>query len=154
METKQWVVVGTQVPRKRLCGDDLVEHPANRRATGLSALNAKTDDPTCEHVHHHHDPMAAQEYRFAAKQIDAPQAVLHLADKAQPGRTICSCSGSIVLREHAADNVFVDIDAKGPRNLLCDARTANTGTASLELDDRVDEFLRWPFWAGPPTTTR
>jgi hypothetical protein len=147
-------VVGTQVPRKRLSGDDLVEHPAKRGATEISALNAKANDPTCEHVHHHHDPMAAQEYRFAAKQIDAPQAVLHMPDKAQPGRTICSCFGSIVFRKHAADDVFVDIDAKGTRNLLCDAGTANTGIAALELDDRTDEFFRWPFWSGAPMTFR
>ena len=124
------------MPRKRLSGDDLAEHSANRGATGISALNAKANDPTCEHVHHHHDPMAAQEYRFAAKQIDAPQAVLYMPDKAQPGWTIGSCFGSIVFREHAADDVFVDIDAKGTRNLLCDAGTANTGIAALELDDR------------------
>jgi hypothetical protein len=84
--------------------------------------------------------MAAQEYRFAAKQIDAPQAVLHMADQSQPG--------SIVFR------VFVDIDAKGMRNLLCDAGTANMGIAALELDDRVDEFLRWPLWSGAPMTSR
>ena len=59
-----------------------------------------------------------------------------------------------MLREHAADDVFVNIDAKGTRNLLGDAGTANTGIAALELDDRVDEFLRWPFWAGAPMTTR
>jgi hypothetical protein len=59
-----------------------------------------------------------------------------------------------VLREHAADDVFVDIDAKGTRNLLCDAGTANTGIAALEPDDRVNEFLRWPFWAGASMTTR
>ena len=147
-------MVGTEVPRKRLSGDDLIKHPANRRATEISALNAKADDPTCEHVHHHHDPMAAQEYRFAAKQIDAPQAVLHMPNKAQPRRAIGSCSGSIVLCEHAADDVLVDIDAKGTRHLLCDAGTANTGIAALELDDRVDEFLRWPFWAGTPMTSR
>jgi hypothetical protein len=43
-----------------------------------------------------------------------------------------------VLREHAAD-VFIDIDTKGPRNLLGDAGTADAGIAALELDDRVDE---------------
>src|ERR1700704_3994107 len=80
--------------------------------------------------------------------------VLQMPDKAQPGRTICSCFGSIVFREHAADDVFVDIDAKGMRNLLCDAGTANTGVAALELDDRVDEFLRWSFWSGAPMTSR
>src|SRR3954462_5251290 len=120
-------MVGTQVPRKRLSGDDLVEHPTNRHATEVSALNAKADDPACEHVHHHHDPVAAQEYRFAAEQIDAPQAVLHMSDKAQPGRAIGSCLRSIVFPEHPADDVFVDIDAKG-------VRTPNAGFAAFELD--------------------
>src|SRR5262245_36758441 len=133
--------------RRRLSGNDLVEHPANRGATEVSARNAKADDPTGEHVHHHHDPVAVQEERFAAKQIDAPQTVLHIPDKAQPGRAIGSGSRSIVLREHPADDVFVDIDAKGTCNLLGDARAANTGIAALERDDRVDEFLRWPFWS-------
>ena len=32
--------------------------------------------------------------------------------------------------------------ASGPRNPLRDERTANTGIAALEFDDRVDEFLR------------
>src|SRR5438128_921413 len=96
--------------------------------------------------------MAAQEYRFAAKQIDAPQAVLHMPDKAQPGRTIGSRFGSIVFRP--ADNVFVDIDAESVRNLLCDAGTANTGVAAFELDDRVDEFLRRSLRAGAPMTSR
>ena len=57
-----------------------------------------------------------------------------MPDKAQPGRTICSCFVSIVFREHAADDVFVDIDAKGTRNLLCDAGTANTGIAAWNLN--------------------
>src|SRR3979411_1052618 len=147
-------MVGTQVPWKWLSGDDLVEHPANRHTTGISALNAKADDPACEHVHHHHDPVAAQEYRFAAEQSDAPQAVLHMPDKAQPGRTIGSCFGSIVFREHAADDVFVEIDAKGVRNLLCDAGTANAGVAAFDLDDRVDGFLRQPLGAGAPMNSR
>src|SRR5262249_43650967 len=54
----------------------------------------------------------------------------------------------------AADDVVVDIDAKGTRNLLCDAGTANTGIAALELDDRVNEFLRWPFGTGALMTSR
>ncbi len=98
--------------------------------------------------------MAAQEYRFAAKQIDAPQAVLHMPDKAQPGRTIGSRFGSIVFRQHPADDVFVDIDAESVRNLLCDAGTANAGVAAFELDDRLDEFLRRSLRAGAPMTSR
>jgi hypothetical protein len=47
------------------------------------------------------------------------------------GRAIGSCFVSIVFREHAVDNVFVDIDTKGACNLLCDAGTANTGLRRL-----------------------
>src|SRR5215468_3094674 len=134
-------MVGTQVLRKRLSSNDLVEHPANRGATEISALNAKANDPAGEHVPHHHDPMAAQEDRFAAEQIDAPQTILQMPNKAQPGRTIVSCFGPIVPGKHPADDVFVDINAKGPRNLLGDTGTADPRIAALERDDRVDELL-------------
>ena len=77
-----------------------------------------------------------------------------MPDEAQPGRAISSGSGPIVLREHAADDVFVDIDTKGPRNLLGDAATADAGIAGLEFNDRVDQLLRWAFWARAPMTTR
>jgi hypothetical protein len=77
-----------------------------------------------------------------------------MPDKAQPGRAIGSSLGSIVFREHPADDVFVDIDAKGVRKLLCDAGTTNTGIAAFELDYRVDEFLRWSLRAGAPMTSR
>src|SRR5438876_404479 len=61
VEAKQGVVVGTQMPRKRLSGDDLVEHPANGRPAGVSALNAKANDPACEHVHHHQGPVELEQ---------------------------------------------------------------------------------------------
>src|SRR5262245_9485976 len=76
-----------------------------------------------------------------------------MPDKAQPGWTIGSCSGPIVLRKHAADDVLIDVDAKGTCNLLGDAGTASSGIAALEFNDRVDEFLRWAFWAGPSMTS-
>src|SRR5271169_3495239 len=60
----------------------------------------------------------------------------------------------IVLREHAADDVFVDLEAKDARNFLRNAGTASAGIAALEFDDRVDEFLRWAFWTGPSMTSR
>jgi hypothetical protein len=52
-----------------------------------------------------------------------------------------SCFGPIVLGKHPADDVFVDIDAKGSRDLLGDTGTADPRIAALERDDRVDEFL-------------
>jgi hypothetical protein len=59
-----------------------------------------------------------------------------------------------VLRQHPADHVFIDVDAKDPHNLLGDAGTAHPGIAVFEFHDRIDEFLRWPFWAGAPVATR
>jgi hypothetical protein len=46
-----------------------------------------------------------------------------------------------VFRQHPPDDVFVDIDAEGVRDLLRDAGTANTRVPAFERDDRVDEFL-------------
>ena len=48
---------------------------------------------------------------------------------------------------------FVDIDAKGMRNLLRDAGTANAGVAAFDLEDHVDECLRGSLWAGAPMTS-
>jgi hypothetical protein len=60
---------------------------------------------------------------------------------------IGSCLGSIVFREHPTDDVFVDIDAEGVHN-PCAMRGQPIWIAAFELDDRVDELLRWPFGPG------
>ena len=137
-------IIGFGVERADLCGASVCRM--------FNQIVARQSLP--QYLSSDHDPVAVQEYRFAAEQIDAPQAILHMPDKTQPGGAVGSCLGSIVFREHPADDVFVNIDAKGVRNLLCDAGTANTGIAALELDDRVDEFLRWPFWSGSPMASR
>jgi len=118
----------------------LVEHPTNRGATGINALNAK---PMIRRVNTSITTMTQWLRRSIdsqAKQIDAPQAVFICPIKLKPRTDIGSRFGSIVFRQHPADNVFVDIDAESVRKLLCDAGTANTGVAAFELDDRVDEF--------------
>ena len=53
-----------------------------RRASGakVCALNANADKAAGEHVHYHHNPVTAQEYRFAAKQVEAPEAVSDTSD--------------------------------------------------------------------------
>ena len=115
----------------------------------MYALDAKADDAAGEHVHDQHHPMAAQEDRFAAEQVDAPEAVLGLRDERQPGRAIGTrVLGPVVLRKHAANDILVDLDAEGMRDLLGDAQVAELGIAGLHLDDRRDDFQRWPFRAG------
>jgi hypothetical protein len=53
-----------------------------------------------------------------------------------------------VLREHAANDIFVDVDAESMRDLLRDAYTAEPGVAALQFSDRRDEFRRRTFGAG------
>ena len=116
----------------------VVEHPAYGDAVDVCALDAEADDAAGEDVHDHQHPVAAQEDRFAAEQIDAPEAVLGLRDECQPGRAIGSgVAWPVVLGEHAANDILVDLDAEGVRDLLGDAHAA-------EPADCGASSRRWP----------
>src|SRR5262245_20425686 len=56
-------------------------------------------------------------------------------------------SWPVMFREHASNDIFVDVDAEGMRDLLGDAYTAEPGVAALQLNDRRDEFCRRSFGA-------
>ena len=56
-----------------------------------------------------------------------------------------SCLGSMVFREHPADDVFVDIQAKGMRNLLRDADS--------QCGDCAFDFRKHAFFGSPPSKT-
>ena len=47
---------------------------------------------------------------------------------------------TVVLGEHATHDIFVDLDAKGVRDLLSDAQAAESGVAEFHLHDCRDEF--------------
>ena len=149
MKTKQRIVVGADVFRQRLTGDGVIEHSTNRAPIYKCTFDAETDEPAREYVHDQHHPMTAQEDRFAAEHVDAPDAVVYVADECEPGWAIGSAvDWPVVLREHAAHDIFVDVDAEGMRDLLGDAYTAEFGIAALRLDDRRDEFRGRAFWTG------
>jgi hypothetical protein len=62
--------------------------------------------------------VAAQEDRFAAERVDAPQALLDVPHEGEPRGPIGSgVAWPIVPREHAANGIFVDIDPKGVSDL-------------------------------------
>ena len=48
--------------------------------------------------------------------------------------------------QNSADHIFVDLDAKGLGQVLCDLWAAKTGIALLEFTDGSDEFRCGPFW--------
>src|SRR5258707_15765826 len=81
-------------------------------AVEISRGNAKADDPAREYVHHDHDPEAPEQNRFAAKQVDAPQAVLSLPNDAEPRRTVSPGYRSVVLDEYASDDILIDLDTE------------------------------------------
>src|SRR5450631_191151 len=93
--------------------------------------------------------MTVQEDRFAAEEVDAPKAILRLSDQGQPGWSgSAGVAGTVVLGEDAPNDVLVDLNAKGERDLQGDAHAAKPRVALLELDDGGDEFRGWTFGAG------
>src|SRR5580692_2830055 len=80
MKAKQWIVIGREVSRRGLLGDRAIEHTANSETVKIRRRDAKADDAAGEDVHYYHDPVAFEQNRFAAKEVDAPQAVLGVPD--------------------------------------------------------------------------
>src|SRR5260221_10776193 len=50
-------------------------------------FDTEGDDAAREQIHHHHDPVAGQQDRFAREESYAPKTILGLAHKGQPRRT-------------------------------------------------------------------
>jgi hypothetical protein len=89
----------------------------------------------------HHDPVAFEQNRFASKEVDAQQAVLSVPDDGEPRRTITAWYRSIVLKEYASDDIFIDLDSEGSRYLLGNLAAAEAGISPLHLDNHTNEFF-------------
>ena len=127
----------------------MVEHPACRESINGSGFDTEADESSCKDVQDHHDPVTAQENRFAAEEIDAPEAILGVADESQPRWTrVTGVAGSVVSGKDAADDILVDLDAEGMSDLLSDSHAAETRIAPLHFDDGRDELGRLSFRAG------
>ena len=74
--------------RFALPGGGGIEHATHRHAINACRGDSKADDATGEDVHDQQHPMAAQDDRFNAEQIDAPDTIFCLSDKGQPGWTM------------------------------------------------------------------
>jgi len=103
MKLEQRVMVGAEVARDALSGDDVIKHPAQRYPIYRSRLNAEADDAPSELMHHDEDPMRPQCDGFTAKEVNAPKALLHVADERQPRTTSGSRLRSIVLGQDTAN---------------------------------------------------
>src|ERR1022692_1657597 len=87
LEPEQRIVIRTEVLGNRPPSNRLLEHPAQRHSIDDSGLHAKPNDLARVLVHHDQYPVRSQDRGLAPEQIDAPQTVLHMAQKGKPGWT-------------------------------------------------------------------
>ena len=83
MKPIQRIVIGAEIFRQSFPSNRSIEHPAQRQPIHNVAPNANPHNPTRELVHHEQKPMRSQGSGLASKQIQAPQTVLHVAEKSE-----------------------------------------------------------------------
>ena len=91
LKTKKRIVICGEMFRHVLSRDRTVEHPAHAGSVEIGGGDA--NNPASEDVHHHHDPIAFEQNRLTAEEIDAPEAVLGLPDNREPRRASVTWRG-------------------------------------------------------------
>src|SRR4030088_102200 len=114
-----------------------VEHAADIGARDGAAMHTHADKTTRELVHDHKYPVAPEHDRLASKEVHAPEAVGGVADERQPRRPGSARSRAIVFRQHAVDDVLVDVD---PECLRDDVR--NPWAAEPRIGD-LSSTMAW-----------
>ena len=139
---KKRIVVGTEVLRHyRVACNGTIKHPAKRHTVDYPSVHAKPDYSARVLIHDGQYPMSPQRRRLAAKQVDTPEAVLHVTHESEPGWAAGVSNWSEVIGQDASDNVFIDGDAESQSNLLGDSRTAPGRIALFHFDNGVNEFF-------------
>src|SRR5450631_652988 len=137
--------------RERLSRFGVVKHSTDRHAVDVSRSHAEADDPACQEIHDGHDPVAIEHDGFASKEIDAPQAVLHVSDEREPRWTIATGRRSEAPSKDTTHHILANFDTERMSNLLGNSRAPESRIAALHLENRGDEFLRGPFGPWTPT---
>jgi len=152
VEQEKRIVIRTEVLRSRLASNRLLEHPAQRHSIDDSGMHAKPNDLARVLVHHDQYPVRSQGRGLATEQIDAPQTVLDMTQKGEPGWTAGSRVPVGMNAQDTANHILVDLNAESQRDLLGNSRTAPVGITSFHFDDGVDELWFGPF--GPDRRPR
>src|ERR1051326_4619139 len=108
MKPVQRIVIRTEAFRKSSTSNGLLEHPAECHAVNDAGLYSKTDDSASVLVHHDQHPIRSQGNRFASKQVNAPQAVLHVTNERQPGRTTFRWPRPVISSQDAPDDILIN----------------------------------------------
>jgi hypothetical protein len=93
----------------------VIEHPAYVHAVNVCVFDAEADKPARANVYAPQHPVTAKANRFAAKQDDAPEAVLEVSNDCQPRRAIVIRIGVGLFGDNLPNDVLVDLDAEGVR---------------------------------------
>jgi len=88
--------------------------------------------------------MALQRDRLTSKQIHTPQAVPHLPQEGEPRRPVPTRFWIPVFQQHAANQVFVSRDPKGPSYDQGNSWAAEAGIAAFEFHNGANECVRGP----------
>jgi len=67
VESIQWILIRAEIFGQTVPTNRALEHPAQRHSINNAAVDAKTNDATCELVHHYKDPVDSQGCRFASE---------------------------------------------------------------------------------------
>ena len=87
MKPVQRIVIGADILRQTCTAYRLLEHSTECQAIDNSALDPESDDSPCVLVHDDQHPIRLQCDRFTTEEVEAPKAILHMADERQPRGT-------------------------------------------------------------------
>jgi len=123
MESIQGVMIRAEIFRQTLPANCSTEHPAQRHTVNDAALDGKAHDAMCKWS------------------IEAPQTILHVADKRRPARTSRIRFRPVMNHPDTPNNTLVDVDAESLRDLLSDAGTTPAGITTFHCNDGFDEVF-------------
>src|SRR5712692_7088063 len=134
-------MVRTQVCRWSVATCSSVEYVTQPHAIHFTAVHAKAHDATRALVHHHQHPMGAEDGRFAAKQIDAPQTVLRVPQDGEPGRPRRVRFRRVPNGKNASHHILFHGNTEGQGDLLRDSWTTPGRIPLFHADDGGDDLL-------------
>jgi len=89
-----------------LAPNGAVEHLTKCATIDSPGMDAESNNPARILIHDDQDPVGPQRSRLAPEEINTPEAVFHVAQEGQPGRTIGVLSPLVVTGENPANHVL------------------------------------------------
>src|SRR6266852_3588338 len=138
------IMIGAEMSWCALTTNGGIEHAAEVGATDRTTVHTDSDEAARKLVHNHEHPVGPEHDGLASKEIHAPQAVCRVSDERQPRWPVAAGGGAIVFRQHAVNDVLVDVDPERVRDDARNSWAAEARIARLELDDGLDERFTRP----------